>query len=182
MTTLRGYLEYTGGCSVHWRYIMIHAGGYHDSMMYWTSPNVFMISPFPIYWTSLPPPPPPPPCTEHTLYRVMMLLIFENLCLVKFFFCILSRKLKPGPLVSQKTHETLNQSFSSELQSKQRHNFEFFCQSTGSCMSRDFISHSLVTSLWCHLIEQSHCLVTDLYNGMVLYKCVVETVDRDFWF
>ena len=30
MSTLRGYLEYIGGCSVHRRDIMIHVGGYHE--------------------------------------------------------------------------------------------------------------------------------------------------------
>ena len=30
MSTSREYHEYIEGCSVHWRDIMIHVGGYHD--------------------------------------------------------------------------------------------------------------------------------------------------------
>ena len=30
MSTLGGYLEYHGGCSVPWGDIMMHVGGYHE--------------------------------------------------------------------------------------------------------------------------------------------------------
>ena len=30
MSTSRGYLEYIGGCSEHWRDIMIHVEGYNE--------------------------------------------------------------------------------------------------------------------------------------------------------
>ena len=30
MSTVGGYLEYCGGCSVPWGDIMINVGGYHD--------------------------------------------------------------------------------------------------------------------------------------------------------
>ena len=30
MSTVGGYLEYHGGCSVPWEDIMINVGGYHD--------------------------------------------------------------------------------------------------------------------------------------------------------
>ena len=30
MSTVGGYLEYRGGCSVPWRDIMMHVGGYHE--------------------------------------------------------------------------------------------------------------------------------------------------------
>ena len=30
MSTVGGYLEYCGGCSVPWRDIMMHVGGYHE--------------------------------------------------------------------------------------------------------------------------------------------------------
>ena len=31
MSTVGGYLEYRGGCSVPWGDIMMHVGGYHDA-------------------------------------------------------------------------------------------------------------------------------------------------------
>ena len=30
MSTVGGYLEYRGGCSVPWGDIMMHVGGYHE--------------------------------------------------------------------------------------------------------------------------------------------------------
>ena len=30
MSTVGGYLEYCGGCSVPWGDIMMHVGGYHE--------------------------------------------------------------------------------------------------------------------------------------------------------
>ena len=30
MSTVGGYLEYRGGCSVLWGVIMMHVGGYHE--------------------------------------------------------------------------------------------------------------------------------------------------------
>ena len=60
MSTLGGYHEYIGGCSVHWRGIMIHVGEQLDKILSISieNPNVLNI----------------PRCTEHTLYRVKTIL------------------------------------------------------------------------------------------------------------
>ena len=92
MSTSGGYHEYIGGCSVHRRDIMIHVGEQLDKIfsisiensnvlniprctehppMYWTSPDVLMISPWcthgipPMYSWYLPDVLNTPRCTEH---------------------------------------------------------------------------------------------------------------------
>ena len=56
MSTVGGYLEYLGGCSVPWGDIMMHVGGYHEyrggcsvpwgeSVLLFEYPTVLMISP-----------------------------------------------------------------------------------------------------------------------------------------
>ena len=60
MSTLGGYHEYIGGCSVHWVDIMMHEQADKSLSIYIENPDVLMAS---------------SRCTEHTLYRVVILLV-----------------------------------------------------------------------------------------------------------